>query len=293
MKHPRTYSRRIHLFLPIWFFNWLLIALLSNSVGWSQAPKAAGLATEESSRASKVFLPFAHAHNDYLHQRPLLDAMEQGFASVEADIFLIEGELFVAHTFAEVDKSKTLRNSYLDPLRQIVERNKGRVYPGVKHPLVLLVDIKTEAKKTFAELHRQLTAYRSILVEVQEGGKPSEGAVQVIVSGNRPFRDIEEASPRLVAIDGRLSDLGLDRSKSLYPLISDHWNSHFRWRGVGEISDEELKKLRTIVQSTHEEGRRLRFWAIPDRVEVWKLLHREKVDLINTDRLLDLRTAFE
>ena len=34
-----------------------------------------------------------HAHNDYLHPRPLLDALDQGFCSVEADIFLVDGKL--------------------------------------------------------------------------------------------------------------------------------------------------------------------------------------------------------
>ncbi|HEY3789313.1 MAG TPA: hypothetical protein VGL71_10685, partial [Urbifossiella sp.] len=33
-------------------------------------------------------LRHAHAHNDYEHKRPLLDALEQGFCSVEADIWL-------------------------------------------------------------------------------------------------------------------------------------------------------------------------------------------------------------
>lgn len=251
-----------------------------------------------SSSKATVVLPFGHAHNDYLHERPLLDALEQGFASVEADVFLIDGELYVAHTFVEVDRSKTLRKLYLDPLRKLVETNEGRVYPGVAQPVVLLIDIKTDAKKTFAELNRQLMEYRSILMEASDGsevasGTVHSGAVQVIVSGNRPFKEIEEASPRLAAIDGRLSDLGQARPKSLYPLISDNWNSHFQWRGVGEMSDGELKKLRGIVKSTHDEGRRLRFWAIPDHEEVWKLLNREQVDYINTDRLRDLRIAFE
>ena len=35
-------------------------------------------------------LPRAHAHNDYLHQRPLLDALDNGFCSVEADISLVD-----------------------------------------------------------------------------------------------------------------------------------------------------------------------------------------------------------
>ncbi len=42
-------------------------------------------------------LPNAHAHNDYLHPRPLHDALAHGFASVEADIHLVNGELYVSH----------------------------------------------------------------------------------------------------------------------------------------------------------------------------------------------------
>ncbi len=36
----------------------------------------------------KVELSQAHAHDDYEHDRPLLDALEHGFTSVEADIWL-------------------------------------------------------------------------------------------------------------------------------------------------------------------------------------------------------------
>lgn len=276
--------------------GWLLgatFAVCSPMFSHGQDKSEERAQTSASPTKATTVLPFAHAHNDYLHERPLLDALDQGFASVEADVFLIDGELYVAHTFVEVDRSKTLRELYLDPLRKIVEENQGRVHPGSTEPLVLLVDIKTDGKKTFAELHRQLMEYRSMLVLASDDEDSRGGAVHVIVSGNRPFEEIEKASPRLAAIDGRLSDLRRDRSKFLYPLISDNWNSHFRWRGDGEISDDELKKLRGIVKSTHDEGRRLRFWAIPDREEVWKLLHREQVDFINTDRLRDLKIALE
>jgi len=39
----------------------------------------------------------AHSHNDYAHTRPLLDALDQGFCSVEADIYLENGQLLVGH----------------------------------------------------------------------------------------------------------------------------------------------------------------------------------------------------
>ena len=50
-------------------------------------------------------LVHAHAHNDYEHKRPLFDALEQGFCSVEADVWLVEGKLLVAHEAASQGSS--------------------------------------------------------------------------------------------------------------------------------------------------------------------------------------------
>jgi hypothetical protein len=62
-------------------------------------------------RAADVPLPrplkHAHAHNDYLHPRPLDDALAHGFTSVEADVFLVDGDLLVAHTRSEIQSDRT------------------------------------------------------------------------------------------------------------------------------------------------------------------------------------------
>src|SRR5213595_176008 len=71
-----------------------------------------------------------HAHNDYEHKRPLLDALDHGFCSVEADIFLVDGQLLVAHNRGGVRPERTLQALYLDPLRARVKQNGGRVYPN-------------------------------------------------------------------------------------------------------------------------------------------------------------------
>src|SRR6266568_639216 len=80
----------------------------------------------------------AHAHNDYEHKRPLFDALDQGFCSVEADIYLVDGELLVAHDRAKVRPERTLQALYLDPLADRVRRNGGRVYRDGP-PVVLLI----------------------------------------------------------------------------------------------------------------------------------------------------------
>jgi len=71
----------------------------------------------------------AHAHNDYEHTRPLLDALDHGFCSVEADIYLVEDKLLVAHNRRDAKPERTLQALYLDPLRERVKRNGGRVFP--------------------------------------------------------------------------------------------------------------------------------------------------------------------
>jgi hypothetical protein len=228
----------------------------------------------------------AHAHNDYLHKRPLFDALDQGFTSIEADIFLVEGELLVAHTSLELKKEKTLEDLYLKPLAELVAKNSGRVYP--KGPIVtLLVDIKNKGAETYAALEKLLAKYESILSQTRES-KYEERAVTVIISGDRPVEKIKASNPRYCGIDGRLSDLDSDAPADLMPLISDNWTNHFKYRGQGEMPDEEKKKLADIVAKTHAKGRRLRFWATPESPAIWKELKSAGVDLIGTDQLEEL-----
>src|SRR5262245_51794473 len=70
----------------------------------------------------------AHAHNDYEHARPLLDALEQNFDSVEADVHLVDGQLLVAHDRKDARADRTLEKLYLDPLGERVKQNGGWVY---------------------------------------------------------------------------------------------------------------------------------------------------------------------
>lgn len=65
----------------------------------------------------------AHAHNDYYHDRPLYDAVENGFISVEVDVLLHNDTVFVGHDSSEIKRENTLRRLYLDPIKNLcVER---------------------------------------------------------------------------------------------------------------------------------------------------------------------------
>ncbi|NNE00094.1 MAG: hypothetical protein HKN47_22470 [Pirellulaceae bacterium] len=233
-----------------------------------------------------VPLPRAHAHNDYLHDQPLIDALDQGFCSVEADIYLVDGKLLVAHDRDKLQANRSLQNLYLDPLRQRVRRNGGHVFPD--GPMfTLLIDIKSDATDTYRALSKLLAQYDDVFSSV-DSGKLTQRAVTAIISGNRDFDSIRSDSPRYAGIDGRLSDLDSNAPSHELPLISDHWGRNFRWRGEGDMSDADKSKLKQVIDKAHADGRRIRFWAIPDQASVWKALNEAGVDLINTDKLTEL-----
>lgn len=225
----------------------------------------------------------AHAHNDYHHPRPLFDALDHGFCSVEADIFLVDGQLLVGHVRSELTPQRTLQALYLDPLRSRVRENGGQVFPGGP-PFTLMIDVKTEAEPAYAALNRVLADYAEMLTSVCDG-RVERRAVTVVVSGNRAEEAIAAAPLRYVGIDGRLADLDRPRPSHLVPWISDNWRSHFRWRGQGPMPVAERQKLREIVERAHARGCRVRFWATPDTPALWRELVDAGVDLVNTDDL--------
>ncbi len=232
-------------------------------------------------------LKHAHAHNDYEHKRPLLDALEQGFCSVEADVFLTKDGLLVAHHVLDVKPGRTLQKLYLDPLRERIKANGGRVFKDGP-AFHLLVDVKTDAKATYAELGKVLAEYADLLT-VTSDGKTTAKAVTVVVSGGCDREAITAQKVRHAAIDGRPADLDGKSPAHLVPWISASWGSQFKWNGVGAMPEAERKKLREHVAKSHEQGRLVRFWGTPDRAEAWAEQRAAGVDLINTDKLAELR----
>lgn len=228
----------------------------------------------------------AHAHNDYLHARPLLDALGHGFTSVEADIFLVDGKLLVAHDKSAIKPDRTLESLYLDPLRARIRANQGSVYPGVK-PFTLLIDLKSAAEPTYAALAKVLADYADIISAVRDG-KTEPRAVNVVISGNRPRSMLAAERLRYAGLDGRMTDLDSDLPAHLLPLVSDHWGQNFKWKGQGPMGDADRAKLDDAVAKAHARGRKIRFWATPETIETWRTLRSSGVDMINTDDLAGL-----
>ncbi len=229
-----------------------------------------------------------HAHNDYEHARPLYEALDNGFCSVEADIVLTDGELLVAHDRKHVAAGRTLTSLYLEPLRQRIASNGGRVYrngPSV----ILLIDFKTDWKTTYPKLCEVLQSYADILTSWR-GDQKHVGAITVVMTGGHPPPSVLLAQPiRYAAMDGKLEDVDSDVPISVMPQIAISWTSLFHWNTLGSMPANERTALHQLVERVHAHGRTLRLWGAPDNPACWTELLNAGVDFINTDNLPGLR----
>lgn len=232
-----------------------------------------------------------HSHNDYWRKNPLIDALQLGFKSVEADIFLTNGELLVGHDAKELQPSKNIEAMYLKPLRQHINK-RTRLYakPG---SLWLYVDFKTEGHTTYAALKEILKQYQDILVTPHSGQK---GHVQVILTGNYPRETVMADPERMVYLDGSLDDLRNPQTAAIIPAVSANWRTYLKWTGAGPIPKAEANALRQWHAQAKQNNQKIRFWNMPEtnqtQIEaIWQELLRYDTILIGTDHLDWLKQA--
>jgi glycerophosphoryl diester phosphodiesterase len=226
-----------------------------------------------------------HSHNDYNRKRPLQQALELGYGSIEADIWLVDGVLLVGHDREDLKPERTLVAMYLDPLAARA-RERGAIYGKDDPPLQLLIDIKSNGEPAYAALHELLYERSDVFSECNEG-RVTERAVKVVISGACPRETIAAQTRRWAFVDGRKRDLEGDAGAptSLVPLVSEAWTTYFSWPGIGEMPEAQRAKLRELVTRAHARGYTLRFWGAPQVEGIWREQYGAGVDWINADDL--------
>jgi len=169
----------------------------------------------------------AHSHNDYVQPRPLQDALALGFQSVEADIWLRDGEILVSHI--GLFFVGTLRELYLDPLQARVDR-LGSVY-GDGQPFLLWIELKSSDPELVRELQRVLARY-PMLTRKDAGEEHS--AVTVILTGDENGKRTYTSGrgARYACRDSE--ELSADEERDpLHLWYSLNWTDWFSWNGKG------------------------------------------------------------
>jgi hypothetical protein len=243
---------------------------------------AAGAAAEAPCPAAAT-LP-AYAHNDYDNTAPLVDALRLGYRGVEADVFLVDGELRVGHDRRRTRPGRTLGSLYLEPLRAVVARcGRGAFAP----PFLLNVEIKLESPATYDSLRALLGRYAEILTTVQHGAvRP--GPIEVVLVGwHPPLEEMAREPLRLArvqqAIVGRSA---IGDTSDVVGLVGLNYGKTIRWSGRGPVPAAARAWLEALARAKRAGPNRIaRVHNVPPRAAIYRLLLESGVDLVGTEDL--------
>ena len=235
-----------------------------------------------------VPLPNAYAHNDYWHKRPLYDALDNGFTHIEADIYLRDNKLVVAHVLPRLRMHKTLDSLYLKPLADCINGvNKHGNCPD--YPIMLMIDIKSGADRTYIALEKLLQQYKPILSS-SKNGDFIQGKITIVLTGHKPVNLLRKENERIAFVDEDLMQAKKDTAnRNFYQTASCRYSRLLNWAGDGPMPPPEKTNLCDYVNAAHRLHKKVRLWASPENKIVWQELLNCGVDLINTDQLSNLR----
>ncbi len=244
--------------------------------------------TAFNSYSQNVPLANAFAHNDYWHKRPLYDALDNGYTHIEADIYLRHGKLIVAHMLPVLKRHRTLESLYLDPLASCINGSNEQE-SRIVYPITLMIDIKSNAAKTYEALSEVLEKYKNIL-SGYENGIFVQRQITIVITGNKPFDILKNQQNRLAFIDEDLMKVQQDTSSTnIYRTASCKYSRLVNWNGNGTFPVLQKQRLCKYVSMAHRYGKKVRLWASPEKPVVWNELLDCGVDLINTDKLPELK----
>ncbi|KAI1012039.1 hypothetical protein LB503_004359 [Fusarium chuoi] len=258
-----------------------------------------------------------HSHNDYARHIPLFEALGSGCISIEADVHLRHGNLFVAHSRLSVNPHRTLQGLYLKPLQRMLEaRNagvkiddwQGFFEMAPKQTVTLLVDLKTAGPETFDALNAELQPLRDLgYLTYWNGTERIIRPLTVVGTGNTPFesvlamnstyRDIfwDAKLERLVSMDDDFSTnpptYKFNRSNSYFASTRFEnailYRSNFQ-RVLDTPPSRELDMALTQIEQAKARGLLARYWDTPSKPPnvrdiAWRVLIDNGIGILNMD----------
>jgi len=223
---------------------------------------AAGPANTPSDRLlnTKGIIPVpCHSHNDYWREDPLLEAIELGCTSVEADVRLKDRELYVAHKKEEIRKDLTLKKLYINPLvKNLDNRNPNNKQKKQKKPkkrnkknkpnqpiikqsgihglfdenpeqtLMLLIDLKSKGD-TWKYVNKHIGPLRDRgYLTYLDGDEIISGPVIVVVTGKQLLKKVLENKFQDIFFDAELAGMGQEKKEKKKKKNKEyHWSNSF------------------------------------------------------------------
>ena len=215
-----------------------------------------------------------HSHNDYLQSAPFRGAFNAGANSIEADVWCIDEDLYVAHDKKDVQKHNTLRKMYLKPLKKALRSGKPH-----GQPLQLMVDVKNGK----AALDK--------LVEIieKEGFRKcfdpalNPNAICLTITCWNDLSESWTSYPEYVRFDARPGASLSSEQWKRASMMSLGLGSFTKWKGNGAMTENDKEKIRAAAKEAHSKGLPFRIWGFPDNPAAWQLSLELGMDYINTD----------
>lgn len=230
----------------------------------------------------------AYAHNDYANPHPLHDALSLGYQGVEADVFLVGGELRLGHDRRAAEQGAAFEAQYLAPLRSLVARCETLTASG--RPFLLNVELKEQSRPAFDTLVALLARYPELFAPGGNAvaGGHSAPALDIVLVGWDPLVPADGSQMslgrqvRLRRADGRAVDT-TDPSIRLISLDYSERMAKWWMRMVPARRGRWLSTLRAVKMACPSQ--RIRAYHVPVDQRIYKELLAAGVDLIGTQSL--------
>ena len=223
-----------------------------------------------------------HSHNDYQQAEPLINALRNKVYSIEADIYLVNDTLKVAHDKRELPTAPSLSDLYIQPIVKLFKLNQGHISSDHNYAPILMIDIKDNGEAALTALTKMLSQYPSVFDRLV-----NSKAVQVVISGDRGDRSKWTSWPSFILFDGRMSEQYTKEQLERVAFVSDSYLNY------AKQTDSTESLIKQLAVKTHQMKKLLRLWAIPDNKSSWQHLRGLGVDIINTDKVAECRKYFD
>ena len=218
-----------------------------------------------------------HSHNDYNRTAPFWEAYSQHCQSIEADVFLHNGELLVGHEVEDLKPENSFLRLYVDPIVRTFRANGGKMWAGSQDRLMLLVELKSATEPTLTEVIGQLEEFPDVFC--------SPEGVKVAITGNTPAKEHFRDYPEWVGFDGDIRETYTWAQLERVALVSNSFRLFAKkWNGKGRMIDPELNAVKDAIAKVHSWGKPIRFWEAPEGTTAYFTFWKLGVDIINTDK---------
>jgi alkaline phosphatase len=162
----------------------------------------------------------------------------------------VNNQLYVAHEAKAIISTATLEDLYLKPLAELVQSGKA-------YPLVLLIDIKSQADSTLDVVVQQIAHYPTF--------SSKNCLVKFVISGNRPSPQKWTTYPLFIQFDGRPTENYTPEQWQHIGMVSESVGKYLSQKGQKTINQEVYDKMKSVVDELDGQGKKVRFWATPDK----------------------------